>query len=231
MAETGVEGIGELRAMRKAMTRRLPRYVFHALAKGLYDEGRAWLNEYRRGLDSKFQARGAGKRIGRSFKVYTSGQKLSELELGLFTRWAPAEIYEKGGTIRAQRGYLVVPVTRRAYTAAGRVKRAWRDPQNPGKFDPSKFRGLRPIKVRAGILLVRDVRASAGGGGRVSIRKPGKRSGSNAIEPVFLLIKRTKRKAVLGFFDAMERNLGDSRALQAQLHDALQALGRDVGQQ
>lgn len=225
----GIENVEQLRGLGRALDRKLPKYVFRAIAKGLYDEGKDWLDKFRaQELEQAFKARGSGKKIGNTFKVYVSGRTLSQLTLGIFTFWEPAEIYETGGTIRAQRGMLAVPVTPRAYTSAGRVKRSWRDANNPAKFDQSKFEGLRPIPVRAGTLLVRDVTASQTKRGRTSLRKPGKKGG-NAVEPVFLLIKKTKRKPVLQFFDTMRANLGRSRELERDVGRALQALAGDVG--
>ena len=227
--QTGVQGIESLQVMGKALERRLPKYVFHAIAKGLYDESKAWLTSFQQHeLERAFKAQGSGKKIGKTFHSYTAGKSLDRLTLGIFTTWPPAEIYETGGTIRAQSGYLAVPVTPRAYTSKGRVKRSWRDNANPGRFKRDKFEDLRPVSLGAQrILLVRDVTANPRKGGGTQLRKPG-RSGGNAVEPVFLLIKRTKRQARIQFFDTMQKNLGKSDALQRDIGRAVRALAGDV---
>ncbi len=220
MAETAAQPLFDLA---DDLVKTLPRYVFRSLRAGLFRTGQEFKTAFRDSLRTNFKS--GGRKVANAFKVYTSGDDLDSLVMGIFTRWEAAEIYEKGGTIRAKPGrWLIVPVTPRAFTARGRVKRSWRDPRT-GKFADKHFQDLRPVKVRGGFLLVRDAGVSKSG----RIGKVAKRRGVEATEIVFLLIKVTRRKAVLDFFKTFARLAGPrGEKLQEAVGDALRAFARDT---
>lgn len=193
------ESLQAERDMVRLLAGELPRDIFLELAGGLYQEGRGFLRTFRGTMPGKFKSGGA--RVANAFKVYTAGNNLEALELGVFTKWAAGELYERGGTISPKKEWLVVPLSRDLVTAAGRVKRGVRD--RSGKFRRELFEGLKPIKLRKGWLLVREVKGDTRG----RIRRRGFRAGSaNAMEAVFMLIPYTRRRGVLDFFGSFERN-------------------------
>lgn len=188
------------------MRLRLPRDVYFALRRGLWLEGVEFKKQFRATVAGKFKS--GGKRVANAIRVYTDGSGIEGLRLGIFTRWSAAPIYEEGGTITPGpgRSWLIFPVTPRAYTPGGRVKRSWRT--KDGRFKRELFEDLRPVRVRgrggSGWLLVRDRGVSKSG----RVGKVTKRRGVEAVEPVFLMIRQTSRRAVLQFFSDFTRSAG-----------------------
>lgn len=208
----------QLNRIERFLDHQLPAYLAIGLRSGLFRSMVAWKKRFRSELDSKFKI--GGRRVAGAFGAFTAGRKLEDVQMHAFTRWKAADIYEKGGTIvpGSGRQYMAVPVTPRAYTAAGRVRRSWRG--EDGRFKPELFKDLKPIKTKRGILLVREVTGSVTKRGTTSLRRPGKRGG-NAIEPIFLLIKRTHRKAVLDFYGSFERSGVNEEILNRQIATVL----------
>lgn len=204
-----------------------PHRLYRILKVGLLQEGRKFKTSFRDSLATKFKTDG-GRRVGNAFKIYVSGRTLDDLTLGIFTRWDAAAIYETGGVIRPRRGnYLAFPVTPRAYTAHGRIKRTWRIPgENGGKWDPKHFKDLVPIKLSGGrILLVRERGVTKKG----NLAKVRKSRGVQAIEPMFILIRRTDRKPVLEFYSSFARMAGSRNArLQRIASAALQRIADEI---
>jgi hypothetical protein len=178
-----------------------------------------------------------GLKFSRLFSVYTAGDDLESLKLGIFTRWPAAAIYETGGVIRPEGRWLAFPVNPKAFTARGRIKRAWRDPANAAAFNPEKFKGLVPIEINGGRarLLVKPGRSTrAGRSGRVKATGRGGvgklRDGDtpDVFEPMFTLIRQTRREGVLNFFDSFARQAGPrGRALQDAVNSAAAALAAE----
>lgn len=184
----------------------MPRKVFLGLAKAFYAEGRRFKGVYRSYLAGQFKA--GGSKVSNAFRVYTRGNKLEDLRLGVFTRWVAAPIYETGGVIHAAPGrWLAFPVLKSAYTARGRVKRSWRN--EDGSWKQELFEGLFPVKVRSGYLLCR--------------------SRAGRVEAVWMLIRQTRRRAVLNFFAQVERESPNRAAkFQAALNLAIARAAREA---
>lgn len=206
MAQIDERSHRALERLEELLRRNLPESIRKDFARALFREGKLFRSHYRGFLANVFKT-GGGRRVANSFGVYTAGHDLGTLRLGVFTRWEAAPTYQDGGVIRPRKGrYLVVPITRRAYTSRGRVKRSWRNPD--GSFKASLFDDLYQIRTTKGmILLVRNVKARGNRFGGATLRRPGK-AGANAIEPVFLLIRSTSRRAVLRFFQEWARLAG-----------------------
>lgn len=114
-----------------------------------------------------------------AFKRYTAGKKLKDIRLGIFHRARQAPVFEYGGT-NVGRPWLKVAVAPDALTADGRVKKRYR-----GRWP----KDLHPYPVRGGILLVERVL----GRGKKTLGKHIRN------KPIFLLIKSTTIRPVLGF--------------------------------
>lgn len=230
----GVEGMREFGRLQVDLQQRLPRYVFRAIAAGMYQEGKSFLKQWRGELDGKFNT--GGRKVANSFKVYTAGRSLGELELVIFTRWAAAPIYEHGGVIRGN--WLMFAITPRAYTPSGRVRRDYRDPTDPSRWNPAKLEGLFPLPTkRPGvIILAREVTGTASGRGRGYRTRQRTSTGSEienrsrvAVEPAFMLVRKTRREPVLDFFSGFERYSGAGAGrLQQTIRRAVGAFARDT---
>jgi len=184
----------------------VPRYLFRALKRGLYQEGNEFKKRFREGLNSRFKIKKS--KVGNLFKVYTAGDRIGNLTLGIFTIWEAAPVYEDGGTIAARSGgWLMVALDKAAYTAGGRVKRSWRDPRT-GKFARDKVQDLVSVPIRGGqaYLLFRASRqvTSAGEAGRSDVGHY--RAWSRV--PVFMLIRDTRRQPALRFFSEFAATVG-----------------------
>jgi len=207
------------RRINKLLGSQVPRYLFKAFAAGLKNEGDEFKREMRERIRPQFKT--GGQRVANAIRFYTDGSSFANLELGVFTRWNAAPIYERGGPIVAKRSYLVIPVTPRAYTPGGRVRRTWRNKE--GQFHKHLFEGLRPIPVKGGFLLVRDRGVTRTG----RLGKVTKKRGVQAVEPVFLLTKRTSRDPVLNFISTFISMSGARhRRLSIKIGDALTAAAR-----
>lgn len=216
-------GLRQLALMPKMLRQTLPKYTFKALAAGLWEEGKIFKKQFRQNLNKRMKVRNS--KVGNLFKVYTVGDRLADLQLGIFTIWPAAQTFQFGGTIRAKAGkWLVIAVTPKAYTAGGRIRKAWRDPRT-GKFKESKFKDLVPIKVKGGFLLVKEQ------GINQKTKRPtsrvSKKRGVEAMEPIFMLIKKTTRKATLRFFEDFASFVGPRGSrLQQSINQALDAFAK-----
>lgn len=230
----GIYGLRAFSRVPLLLQNELPRYVFRALAFGLYQEGQSFKREFRDSLAGKFKS--GGRRVGNAFKVYTTGETLSNLRLGVFTRWLAASIYETGGVIVPKRGrYLVIPITPKAYTAKGRVKATWR---RNGQFLKKHFEGCWPFRLKNGnYLLLRNVSGIKSGKGtgyrgrqRTSRGRTITDRARPAVEVVFLLIRRTSRKATLNFFNDAQAYFAGPGANGASYHvgRGLRAIAREI---
>lgn len=186
----------KLEGLAKAFEREVVRAVYARQRDTLFREGQRGKTRFRQTLDGKF--RSGGRRVGGAFSVYTAGSDLDSLKLGVFTRWKAAAVYEHGGVIKPRGRYLAVPVAPWLLTPTGRVKKRYRDPQT-GKFAAELLAELVPVKTRRGVLLVG--KATGKSRSRRGYRPVGLSSSpaNEAWEPVILLIRSTRRNAVLGF--------------------------------
>lgn len=182
----------------------MPRWLFRALKRGLFQEGQEFKKRFRDGLNGRFKIKRS--KVGNLFKVYTAGDKIGNLTLGVFTIWEGAPVYEEGGTIRSRGGgWMMVALSKEAYTAGGRIKRSWRDPRT-GKFARDKVWDLVAVPIRGGraYLLFKGIDMIPGpAGGRAE-----KQFRAWKREPVFLLIRDTRRQPALRFFAEFTSAMG-----------------------
>ena len=209
MARVDPQTFAQLRDLERQFNEQFPKALRTGVAKELYRQGQAFKRQYRPRLESSFKS--GARRILKGFRVYTAGDTLDELELGIFTRWPAAGLYEDGGTITPRRRqWLVVPLSPRVLTPTGRVRREYRNAQNGG-FSPKFWDGVNFIKTRRGLLAVRPVTGTSST--RVGFRARQYASNQSrittrlrpALEIVAILIKKTTRDPVLEFFDSFDR--------------------------
>ncbi|MEM1446545.1 MAG: pyridoxal-phosphate dependent enzyme [Planctomycetota bacterium] len=210
----------QLDALAHAFEREMTGDVHRVLRGSMFREAQRGKTKFRAKLEATFKL--GGRRVAGAFGIYTSGDTLDDLKLGVFTRWKPAPLYEKGGTITPRKRYLAVPVAPWLLTPTGRVKRKYRDPRT-GTFAASLLAELRPVPTKRGLLLVGEV--SGHSRARRGYRPVAR--GSNAAdprkaaeEPVLLLIKATRRNAVLDFFGFWGTRGLDHRRLLDDAHAA-----------
>lgn len=199
----------QLRDLDRAFREELPDALRRGVGRDLFREAQRFKRSYRPHLDQAFQA--GGLRVLRGIKVYTAGRHLENLELGIFTRWPAAEVYERGGTITPKtRRWLVVPLSPRVLTPTGRVRRPYRNPQTGG-FSAKFWDGVFFVRTRRGLLALRHVTGTASA--RVGFRsRQRSRHGTRithrsrpATEIVAVLIRSTRRRPVLDFYGAFDR--------------------------
>ena len=201
---TGVVGMVEQqRAFSRQLTQVFQRSMRRVLKYGLWQEGKAFQKEFRQAVNGRFKV--SKSKVGNLFSVYTAGEQIGDLVLGMFTIWNAAKVYEEGGSIGgAGGGWMLVPLVKDAYTAGGRIKKSWRDPKT-GKFARDKTDDLFPVKLRPNMVLLfkamKQVRSAA----------VARRSGVNvgqfretSAEPWFIAIRVTRRSPVLKFFHDFE---------------------------
>jgi len=209
VARVDPQTFAQLRNLERQFNEQFPRRLRTGVAKELFRQALAFKRAYRPRLESSFKT--GSRRILKGFRVYTAGDTLEDLELGIFTRWPAAGIYEKGGTITPRRRqWLVIPLSPRVLTPTGRVRREYRD-SHTGGFSAKFWDGVDFIKTARGLLAVRKVtgtpstkvgfraRQYASGGGRITNRS------RPALEIVAILIKKTSRDPALEFFESFDR--------------------------
>lgn len=225
MASIDPRSIAQLRDLERQLGESAPRRLYRQVRQNLYRDAQAFKRKWGPDLDRAFDI--GSKRVLRGFKVYTAGDSLDTLELGIFTRWPAAQIHQTGGTITPKRTkWLVVPVSQRVLTPTGRVRREYRDART-GQFSAKFWDGIQFIKTRRGLLAVREVtgtphsrvgfraRQFSSSGSRISQRS------RPALEIVAILIKKTGRDAVMDFFAAYERYGLQIDAIGGQLENLI----------
>lgn len=190
----------------------MDREYLRTLDKGIREEmwrgGNRGNRAFAKTLPQKFAS--GGQRVGRAMRVYTDTRPTGlGTTLGVFTRWAAGEIYETGGTIVPVKGeWLVIPLAPWLMTPTGSVRRQFRDAQT-GSYSDAAFEGTFPLRVSGSVMLLMGPpptvkRRQKLPSGRRSRTKGRFRIGP-AIQPVFLLVKRVRKEAVLGFEDHWSR--------------------------
>lgn len=184
----------------EAMLARLPNLATRRMARGMAGAMSEHVKQFRASLPNKFKVKKT--KAGNAFKWFVEGKSLNTLQAHFFTQWRLARLYEFGGTIRGK-GSLAIPVSPKAYTAQGRVKKRWHDPKN--------FKNLKPIPHPKGLLLVKEKQSvKQADGTRLTARQvfgKGKR-GAVAIEPMFLVVRTTSRKPTIRFYSDWDANQG-----------------------
>lgn len=188
------------------LQRLVPGPAFKGLAQALWVWAGRFMADFRRRVQGRFKVNNT--RVGNAFRKYVAGDTLDTLRLGIYTEWLVARIFEFGGTIQPRnRSWLVIPVAPDAYDADGRVKPAWREKIKTvfgqdigiGGFGKRRFHDLVPIHVRGGWLLIKpagdfEEHAEAD---RFTMGNREHRG-----RAMFLLLKSTARKPILGFLAA-----------------------------
>lgn len=184
----------------------VPRHLFKALKWGLYQEGKVFKKWFREDVKGKFKV--ANSKVGNLFRVYTAGDRIGNLTLGMFSIWEAAPMYEgvESGTITAKGRWLLFLVNKEGLTAGGRVRRAWRDSAT-GKFAAEKLEGLIWVKVKYGVYHL------------IKPPSPGRR-GAKA-ELMFIAIRQTTRTPKLNFFRSWENRILAGGRLEAEMNSAL----------
>ncbi|MEM6553521.1 MAG: hypothetical protein AAF750_15505 [Planctomycetota bacterium] len=199
----------DVRSVERTLGQELSPFLTRSTADTLYSHLRTGKREFARRAAGRFKNK--SKRVGQWVALYSKGQTLDTLELGVFTRWNAGELYEQGGTITPKGRWLVVPISKRVLTPLGRVKRRFRDPKT-GHFTEAFWKDTVLVPSSEGLLVIRPVKANRRGALRTRNRSgtTAATSGGHASELVAILVRNTRRKPTLGFYDFFTRHLNQA---------------------